>query len=190
MVVPVTLAGQSYLIAELPSRANREFIVHLKTEIRKRLDHLGSLDTIDDVMDAIADAGDLWVDLLYAYDKAGAEAWKEVRESEAVLPDRKWLEDNSTATEQYRAIHKVVTAVFPTMPDLVRLVPEFVPMVMESVTRGVAAAVLALSLRSTSSSPPSTDGSPTRSNGASPTPSSSHSSTPRSNAKRSKPKRN
>lgn len=162
--VPITLGGKRFEVAELPRRANRRWQSLLTEGIRDRLKALGPLDTADAVIDAIADAADLQMDLLIAYDQFGAAAWSEVRTSplDAVLPDRDWLDTHATDRECYEAIKLVTVASFPSMPDLVRIVPEFVPMLMRSVQQGVAVAAVALS-RSTSSAPPNTGGSRTKS---------------------------
>lgn len=186
-LVPVTLGGQVYILRELSFAANRLFLRHLQAEVRKRLDVL-SLETVDQVMDAIAEHAELWLELLYVYDRMSADAWAEVNgtEPQPVLPEREWLEDRATATECYRAIGKVTVAAFPSMPDMLRLVPEFVPLLMQAVTKGVAAAAVAMaSSRSMSSSLLSTAGFPVTSNGASPEPKSPPISTqPRSAATR------
>lgn len=179
--VPVTLAGEVYILAELPNAANRQFIRYLRTEVLKRLGAIPDMETVEQVMDAIAEHADLWLELLSTYDRMGGDAWAQVygREPKYVLPDHDYLDERSTPTECYEAIKKVTVAVFPTGRDLIRLIPELVPALMQAVTRGTSIAMLAAMTlsRSTSFSPPSTDGSPTKSSDASPPPSSSASST-------------
>lgn len=178
-LVPVTLGGQVYILRELPFATNRVYLAHLRDEIRKRLDVL-SLETVDEVMDAIAEHAELWLELLYEYDRLGVAAWSEGPDPKPVLPEREWLEQRATATECYRAIGKVTVAAFPSMPDMLRLVPEIVPMLMHAVSTGVAAAAVAMaSSRSMSSSLLSTAGFPTKSSADSPEPKSRPSSTRR-----------
>lgn len=179
-LVPVTLAGQVYVLRELPFAANRLFLAHLHEEVRKRLQAVVALETVDQVMDAIAEHADLWLELIYVYDGMGAEAWAAVEghEPRPAMPDREWLEERATATECYRAIGKVTVAAFPSMPDMLRLVPEIVPLLMQAVSSGVAAAAVAMaSSPSTSFSPRSMAGSLIRSSIGSPEPKSAPTST-------------
>ena len=168
--VPITLAGQDYKLAELPRQANRQFQWHVSKEIRTRVETIGPLESVDQVMDAIAEAADLWLDLLIAYDQMGAKAWAEVHRTEPkfVLPDRDWLDARATDGECYRAIKKVTAEAYPLGADLLALVPELKGHLLTSVTKGVAAATVAIvaSSASMSSAPPSTDGSPTTSSAA------------------------
>lgn len=172
-IVPITLAGKEYVLAELPRKANREFQKLLTSRVRERIDAVGPLETADEVMDAIAEAADLWFDLLLSYDELGANAWAEVRgtEPKPVLTDREWLDAHATDGECYRAIKKVTAAVYPFGFDLLALVPEIMPAMLRAVSKGVAAATLVISSRSTSSALPNTAGSPTTSSVVSPTPS-------------------
>lgn len=179
--VPITLGGKEFRLAELPRRANRDFQERLKADITDALKHTGPLDTIDEVMDAIAEAAELWMDLLIAYDEVGAEAWNRA----TVLPERDWIDTTATDRECYESIRKVTGYVFPFGKELMQLVPELRPMLLQAVSRGVAAATVAMvtSSRSMNSAPPSTAGDPTSLSPASPTPSSSPSSRkPRSDA--------
>lgn len=167
--VPITLAGKQFNLAELPRRANRDFQAKLKTDVRDALKHAGALDTIEDVMDAIAEAAELWMDLLIAYDAIGAEAWSRP----TVLPDRDFIDTRATDRECYEAIRKVTGVSFPFGRELLQLVPELRPMLLQAVSKGVAAATVAIatSSLSTSSARPSTTGDRTTSKPASPTPS-------------------
>ena len=167
--VPITLGGKEYQLAELPRRANREWQSLLTDEVRKTLAAVGPLDTADEVIDAIADSAELMMDLLIAYDAAGAKAWSEVHGTDhaPVLPERDWIDTHATDRECYESIKAVMQVAFPTGADLLRLVPELRPMLLQAFSRGVAAATVAMvSSRSTSSAPPPTDGSPTTLNAA------------------------
>ena len=149
--VPITLGGKEFSLTELPRRLNREWQAHVASEVRKAFAASGPLETADEVMDAIAEAAELWMDLLLAYDALGRKA----------LPDRDWIDTTATDGECYRAIRKVTGVSYPFGADLMRLFPELRPMLLHAVSKGVAAAAIAMaatSSRSTSSAPPSTAG--------------------------------
>lgn len=166
--VPITLAGKEYRLAELPRRANREWQSLLTSEVRKSLEVIGPLDTADEVIDAIADSAELMMDLLLAYDFAGAKAYDRVQ----VLPDRDFIDTHATDRECYEAIKAVTGASFPFGADLLKLIPELRPAILTAISRGVAAAAVTMtSLRSTSSARRNTAGDRTTSSPASPTPS-------------------
>src|SRR5688572_4942816 len=162
--VPITLGGKTFKPRELPRRANREWQAHLSSELRKAMAASGPLDTADEVIQAIADSAELMMDLLIAYDAAG----------DSVLPDREWIDTTATDRECYEAIKKVTGAAYPFGADLLGLLPELRPLILQAVSRGVAAATVAMvatSSRSTSSAPPSTAGARSTSKRKSPTPS-------------------
>lgn len=167
--VPITLAGKSYNVRELPRRANREWQTHLTTEVRKAMAGSDPLETADEVIEALAASADLMLDLLLAYDQAG-KAWSG---HTPVLPDREWLDARATDRECYEAIKKVTGVSFPFGADLLRIIPEIRPMLLQAVSKGVAAAAIAMtSARSTSSARRSTGGTRNTSKPASLTPSS------------------
>jgi hypothetical protein len=180
--VPITLAGKTYRLAELPRRANREWQDHLTSEVRRAMAASGPLETADEVIDALAASGDLMLDLLLSYDAAAETAWPDRK---PVLPEREWLDDRATDRECYEAIKKVTGVSFPFGADVLRIIPEVRPMLLQAVSKGVAAAAVALAVtssRSTSSAPPNTAGDRTTSKPASRTRSSSRTSTRRSTA--------
>jgi hypothetical protein len=155
--VPITLAGKSFQLRELPRRANREWQSLVTAEVRKAMAASNPLDTADEVMDAIVASGELMLDLFIAYDKAG-DVWPG---HTPVLPDREWINDRATDRECYESMKKVLAVAFPPGADLLRLLPELRPELLRAISRGVAAAtiaVVATSSRSTSSAPPSTAG--------------------------------
>jgi hypothetical protein len=155
--VPITLAGKSYQLRELPRRANREWQDHLTAEVRKAMSNSGPLETADEVIEAIAASADLMLDLLISYD-AAAEA---ATNSKPVLPDREWLDTRATDRECYEAIKKVTGVSFPFGADVLRIIPEVRPYLLQAVSKGVAAAQVAMTmtlLPSMSSAPPSTAG--------------------------------
>ena len=167
--VPITLAGKPYQLLELPSRANREWQALLTEELRTTFSDLGDLDSSEKVMAAIAKSAEMQLRLLFEYDRMGAQAWSEVHSKtyEPVLPDHEYLDSHATDGECYRAIKKVTEVSYPFGSDLLALVPELRPMILNAVSKGVAAATIAMvSSQSTSSAPPSTDGSQTTSNAA------------------------
>lgn len=163
MQVPITLGGKEFKLREIPRRPNREWTTHLTSEVRKSLSAVGPLETADEVIDAIANSAELMMDLLLAYDAAG----------DSVLPDREWIDTTATDRECYEAIKKVTAVAFPFGADLLHLVPEIRPMILQAMSKGVAAATMAMatSSLSMSSARPSTAGTRSTSKPVSPTPS-------------------
>lgn len=165
--VPITLGGNEYRLRELPSRANREWQSHLTKEVRAALTDIGPLETADEVIQAIADQAELMMDLLISYDVAG-KAWPGHTPQ---LPSREWIDTHATDRECYEAIKKVTGVSFPFGADILKLVPEIRPLLINAVSRGVAAAAIAMtSSRSMSSAPLSTAGTQSTSKPESPTP--------------------
>ena len=168
--VSITLGGKEYRLAELPRRANREWQKRLSTDVRARIEGVGPLETADEVIEAIADSAELMMDLLIEYDAAGVAAWNAAlgESREAVLPERDWIDTHATDRECYEAIKKVAAVSFPFGIDLIHMVPEFLPMLLQAVQRGTAAATLVMmgSSASTSSSRRNTAGSQTPSSAA------------------------
>jgi hypothetical protein len=162
--VPITLAGKSYQLRELPRRANREWQDHLTAEVRKAMAASPPLETADEVIDAAAEA-----------------AWGK----KPVMPDREWLDTNATDRECYEAIKKVTGVSFPFGADVLKIIPELRPQLLGAVSKGVAAAQVAMTmtlLPSMSSAPPSTAGDRSSSKRKSPKASSSRTSTDPSSA--------
>jgi hypothetical protein len=153
--VPITLGGKEFRLRELPRRANREWKELLTVEVRKSIANAGPLETVDQVIDAIAASAELMMDLLIAYDQFGT-AWPG---HQTVLPEREWIDSHATDRECYESMKKVTAVAFPFGADLLTLIPEIRPLLLEAVTKGVAAATVAMTYsRSTSSAPPSTAG--------------------------------
>jgi hypothetical protein len=162
----VTLGGQAFELKVLPMGENRKWTAHLATEIRDKLQRLEPLGSADAVADLLAQQAETMMDLLIAYDVG------------KVLPEREWIDTHATDRECYEAMKRVTAAAYPFGPDLLRIVPELIPMIVDSLSRGMAAATVAMaSSRSTSGSRPNTAGRPTSSKPTSPT--SSSRSTPR-----------
>lgn len=161
--ISMRLGGRDFEVRVLPMGANRKWTAHLASEIRTKLGDVGSVESADQVAQLLADQATTMMDLLISYDQAG----------DSVLPEREWIDTHATDTECYEAMKRVTAAAYPFGPDLLRIVPELVPMLLNSLSKGVAAATIAMaSSRSTSSSPPSTDGAPASSSPTSPTSSS------------------
>lgn len=165
----VRLGGQAFTVKVLPVSANRRWTAELASKVRTQLGALPPLDSADQVAIVLAGQAETMMDLLIAYDAAGNKA----------LPERDWIDDHATDGEIYEAMKRVTAAAYPFGPDLLRIVPELVPMLMQSVSRGVTVAAMNIaSSRSMSSSPPSTGGPPTTSSPTSPTSSSPSTSPP------------
>lgn len=176
----VTLGGQSFDLPVLPIAANRRWTAHLAETIRGTLGDVGPVSSADQVANLLAKQAETMMDLLRSYDEFGAEAFGKPQ----VLAEREWIDTHATDTECYEAMKRVTAAAYPFGPDLLRIVPELVPMLLSSLTKGVAAATVAMvSSRSTSSSRRSTAGPGASSKPTSPTSSSrSTSRKPRSAA--------
>ncbi len=156
----VTLGGQSYELTVLSMKANRGWTAQLAEQVRTVLGRVEPLETADQVADLIATQAEVMMDLLIAYDAAGAK----------VLPEREWIDTHATDRECYEALKRVTAAAYPFGPDLLHIVPQFLPALIGAVQRGATAATLMLhSSLSTSSSPPSTAGPPPTSTPPSPT---------------------
>ena len=157
----VTLGGQDYRLAVLSIRANREWTALLARDIRTKLGAVGPLVSADQVAEELAKSAETMMDLLIAYDAAG----------DKVLPDREWIDTHATDTECYTAMKRVTAAAYPFAPDLLRIVPEFIPLLMQSIQNGVAVGTVAIaaSSRSTKRSAPSTAGRRATSKSSSPT---------------------
>ena len=162
----VTLGGETFALRVLPIAANRKWTAHLASEIGAKLDNLDPIERADDVAALLAQQAETMMDLLIAYDV------------DSVLPEREWIDTHATDTECYEAMKRVTAAAYPFGPDLLRIAPELVPALMTSISKGVAAAAIAMaSSKSMSGSQPSTAGAPDSSTTTSPT--SSSPSTPR-----------
>ena len=147
--IPVELGGQGFTLSVLPIARNREWTALFASEIRAKLGEIPPLESADQVATMLAAAAEQMMDLLIAYDAAGSQR----------LPEREWIDTNATDREVYEALKRVTAAAYPFGVDLRVLVPEFVPMLMQSISRGVQAAALRMaSSQPTSSSQPSTAG--------------------------------
>lgn len=180
----LSLGGKTFEVRDLPLRLSRKWVDEFfRPALAEVVADVQKVDEIDDLVRLLADNPDTEARLLIAWDTI----WSEAKSVPRVLPDFEWWEDNATGTEVYEGVKVVARAAFPKGPDLLRLVPGLLPAIMEAISRGAAAATVAInSLRLTSSSPPSTAGQPTTSKTTSPTRSSSGTSRKPPTAKRSK----
>lgn len=175
----VTLGGQEYELRVLSMAQNRKWIAELRTTVARILGETPSLDGIEDFIDLLATNSEAEMDLLIAYDNLGAEP---------VLPEREWIDSHATDREVYEGVKRAAAAAFPKGPDLLRIVPDLLPMLMQAVSKGVAAAAIAMaSSKPMNGSQPNMAGPRPSSNGTSPTSSSSSTSTKRPRAARPKP---
>lgn len=180
----VTLGGQDFVLPVLPIRANREWIAKLREQMVAVLKVTPDLDTIDDFVGLLAGNSEAMMDLLLAYDAIGAEFSKR----SAVLPERDWIDTHATDRECYEGMKRVTAAAYPFGPDLLRMIPEIRPLLLEAVQRGTAKAMVAItSSRRMSSVQQSTVGRPTTSKATSPMSSSRSTSTRRRRAAGKKP---
>ncbi len=167
-MIPVVLGGQGWSLSVLPIRANREWTRAFSNAISAKMAEIGPVESTDQLADALAASSEVMMDLLIAYDAIGATAL----EQSTALPEREWIDTHATDRECYEAMKKVTAAAYPTAPDLLRIAPQVMPAILESLSRGVGIGIAALS-RLTNGQPRSTAGRRTRSSATSPTSSSS-----------------
>jgi hypothetical protein len=165
------LGGQDFEVKVLPIALSRKWLAESKAAVVKMKGTAEGLDSFEDVADFIAGQSVAMMDLLLAYDALGNKT----------LPEREWIDTTATDGEVYDSWKRVTAATSPLAAEALRIVPDLIPELIQAfrqaVSRGTAAAVIALS-RSTKPSLPSTAGAPTSSKPTSPT--SSSPSTPRS----------
>ena len=169
----MSLGGQSFELRVLPMAQSRKWLTQAKDIIKGLRGTASDLESFEDVADFIAGQSEAMMDLLLAYDALG----------DKVLPEREWIDTHATDTECYDGWKRVTAATSPLAQEALRIVPDLMPVLIDAfrnaVTKGTAAAMLAISSsNSTSSSPPSTESeAPQTSKPDSPT--SSSPSTPR-----------
>lgn len=161
------LGGQSFMVKVLPMRDSRKWLAQAKDAVIAMRGTAEGLDTFENIADFMAGQSVAMMDLLLAYDALG----------DRTLPEREWVDTHATDDECYEGWKRVTAATSPLAVEALRIVPDLMPVLIEAfktaVSKGTAAAVIAMaSSRSTSSSPPSTDGPPTTSTPTSPTSSS------------------
>lgn len=172
----VTLGGQSYELRVLPMAASRKWKQSLADAIRGVVTDVAPSEHVGDVADLLADQAEVMMDLIIAYD------------TEGTLPEREWIDSHATDRECYESLKRVTAATYPFAPEVLRIVPDLLPLLADSLSRGVATAMVAISsLRSTSSAPPNTDGPRPTSTPTSPT-SSSRSTSKKPPSASSKPR--
>lgn len=154
--IPVELGGEAKVLPVLSIRENRTWTKLFAGSIRAKLEAVGPLQSVDEVVGLLVESMDTMMDLLVAYDR------------DKVLGDKEWIDTHATDREVYETLKRVTAAAFPFGVDLRTLVPELIPMLMSSLTQGVAIATVALS-QSTNGSRPNTDGRRRKSKADSPT---------------------
>jgi hypothetical protein len=174
--IVMRLGGQSFEVKVLPIAQSRRWLADAKTAIVAMKGTAEGLESFEDVADFIAGQSVAMMDLLISYDRIGV-----VNGGKKALPDRRWIDTHATDGEVYDAWKRVTAATSPLAQEALRIVPDLVPVLIEAfktaVSRGTAAAVIALS-SSTKPTQPSTASEPRpTSRRASPT--SSSRSTPR-----------
>ena len=177
----MSLGGQSFDVKVLPMALSRKWLGTAKQAVADMKGTAEGLESFEDVADFIAGQSEAMMDLLLSYDALG----------DKVLPERDWVDSHATDGECYEAWKRVTAATAPLAQEALRIVPDLVPVLIEAfrtaVSKGTAAAVIAMaSSRSTSGSQPSTAGAPDSS--TTPSPTSSSPSTPRKPRSAAKPK--
>ena len=160
----MSLGGQHFELKVLPMALSRKWLAEAKSMIESLKGTAEGLDSFEDVADFIAGQSEMMMDLLIAYDALGNKA----------LPEREWIDTHATDGECYEGWKRVTAATSPLAQEALRIVPDLIPVLLEAfrkaVSRGTAAAVLAMaSSQSTNGSRPSTAGAPTSSTKPSPT---------------------
>lgn len=140
-----SLGGDPRVIRVLSVAENREWTANLATLVRATLGKVGPLESVDEVALLLSQSIDTMMDLLIAYDV------------DHELPERDWIDTKATDREVYEALKRVTAAAYPFGFDLRAVVPELVPALLSSLSRGIAAATVALS-HSTSAPPQPTAG--------------------------------
>ena len=147
------LGGQSFEVKVLPIALSRKWLGDAKAAIVAMKGTAEGLDSFEDVADFIAGQSVAMMDLLLAYDALGNKS----------LPEREWIDTTATDGEVYEAWKRVTAATSPLAQEALRIVPDLMPELIQAfrqaVSRGTAAAVIALS-NSTKPSPPSTESEP------------------------------
>lgn len=182
--IVMRLGGESFEVRVLPMALSRQWLPKAKQAVADMRGTAEGLENFEDIADFIAGQSVAMLDLLLAYDALGNKS----------LPEREWIDTHATDGEVYDAWKRVTAATAPLAQEALRIVPDLVPALIEAfrtaVSKGTAAALIAMSAsKSTSGSPQSTDGPAPTSKPISPTSSSpSTPRKPRSAAKR-KPSR-
>lgn len=140
-IVRLHFGDQTVFMPVLPIRANREWKELFNERVMRTLASLDEQADAASVLRWMLGMTDQQLALLHAYDRSG------------VLPSQDWLDENATESELLTALLGCTAAAFPLVATLIELVRDIGD--LETLIR-------ALLLRSTSPSPPSTDGSPAR----------------------------
>lgn len=178
----MSLGGQPFELKVLPMALSRKWLVDAKAAVQAMKGTAEGLESFEDVADFIAGQSEAMMDLLISYDALGNKC----------LPEREWIDTNATDGECYEGWKKVTAATAPLAQEALRIVPDLMPVLIEAfknaVSRGTAAAVIAMnSSKPTSGSLRNTE-SARRQRLKPDSPTSSSPSTPRK-ARSAKPKR-
>ena len=165
------LGRESFNVKVLPMRDSRKWLETAKDAIRSMRGTAEGLDGFEEIADFIAGQSEAMMDLLIAWDRLG----------DKVLPKREWIDSHATDDEVYEAWKRVTAATSPFVREALHIVPDLIPILIDSFRRAVAKgttdAMLSIhSSRATSDLQPTTDGTPTSS--IEPSPTSSLPSTP------------
>jgi hypothetical protein len=159
------LGGQDFEVKVLPMALSRRWLSDAKSAVAKMKGTAEGLESFEDVADFIAGQSEAMMDLLLSYDALGNKA----------LPKREWIDTHATDTECYEGWKRVTAATSPLAREVLRIVPDLMPVLIDAfrqaVSKGTAAAVIAMSSsKPTSGSPRSTESeAPQTSKPASPT---------------------
>lgn len=159
------LGGQNFEVKVLPMALSRKWLADAKTAVVRMKGTSEALDSFEDVADFLAAQSEAMMDLLLSYDALGDKA----------LPEREWIDTTATDGEVYEGWKRVTAATSPLAPEVLRIVPTLMPVLIAAFKKAVTTATD--SSNSTSPSPSSTGGPLATSTTTSPT--SSSSSTPR-----------
>lgn len=178
----VSLGGESYELKVLPMAVSRKWLSEAKSAVQSMKGTAGGLDSFEDIADYIAGNSESLMDLLIAYDQLGNK----------VLPEREWIDTHATDGECYEGWLKVTAATAPLAREVLRIVPDLIPALIDSFRRAVEkgtfnALVNISSQASMKPSPPSTDGRPATSKRTSRTSSSPSTRRKAQSAKRKPP---
>lgn len=167
------LGGQDFEVKVLPMRDSRKWLVGAKAAVVAMKGTAEGLDSFEDVADFIAGQSTAMMDVVLSYDALGAKA----------LPEREWVDTHATDGECYDGWKRVTAATAPLAQEALRIAPDLVPVLIEAfrtaVSKGTAAAMIAMARSSSMSflQPSTASARPETSKPASPT--SSSPSTPK-----------
>jgi hypothetical protein len=131
-VIHLTLGGDAKILRVLTIAENREWTAGFSLSVKDKLKDAGPLDSLDKAEVLLNQSIDTMLDLLLAYDV------------DTSLGDKAWIDEHATDREVYEGIKQVVAAAYPFGLDLRVLAPELIPMIASGISRGIAAATVAM----------------------------------------------